>query len=160
MCYRQPSSTTGRSVNRDAPRPRTRLTCAASPAVRRSRCSRFFPCLSSHLPEQYLDALSVFRYQAPVGSVRPAGRDGTCGTTATRPLVMTSVNLTIHLPAERREHVEARLHGNLMAWLTTVRPDGQPDSVPVWFLMRDDETILVYSQPKRSNCATSERTLR
>jgi predicted pyridoxine 5'-phosphate oxidase superfamily flavin-nucleotide-binding protein len=73
---------------------------------------------------------------------------------------MTSVNLTIHLPAERREHVEARLHGNLMAWLTTVRPDGQPDSVPVWFLMRDDETILVYSQPKRSNCATSERTLR
>jgi PPOX class probable F420-dependent enzyme len=62
---------------------------------------------------------------------------------------MTSVNLTRHLPAERREHVEARLHRNLMAWLTTVRPDGQPDSVPVWFLVRDDETILVYSQPKK-----------
>ena len=55
---------------------------------------------------------------------------------------MTSVNLTKHLPAERREHVEARLHSNLMAWLTTVRPDGQPDSVPVWFLVRDDESIL------------------
>jgi Pyridoxamine 5'-phosphate oxidase len=34
-----------------------------------------------------------------------------------------------------------------MAWLTTVRPDGQPVSVPVWFLMREDGTILLYSQP-------------
>lgn len=33
-----------------------------------------------------------------------------------------------------------------MAWLTTVRPNGQPVSVPVWFLLRDDETILIYSQ--------------
>jgi PPOX class probable F420-dependent enzyme len=34
-----------------------------------------------------------------------------------------------------------------MVWLTTVRPSGQPDSVPVWFLFRDDQTILIYSQP-------------
>ena len=61
--------------------------------------------------------------------------------------VMTAMNLTTSLPAGRREHVEARLHGNLMAWLTTVRPDGRPDTVPVWFLVRDDDTILIYSQP-------------
>jgi PPOX class probable F420-dependent enzyme len=59
---------------------------------------------------------------------------------------MLPMKLTSHLPDERRAHVEARLRANLMAWLTTVRPDGRPDSVPVWFLMRDDETILIYSE--------------
>jgi PPOX class probable F420-dependent enzyme len=57
------------------------------------------------------------------------------------------MRLTEHLPADRRAHVEGRLRGNLMAWLTTVRPDGRPDTVPVWFLLREDETIVVYSQP-------------
>jgi len=59
------------------------------------------------------------------------------------------MELTDHLPAERREHVEARLRGNLMAWLTTVRPNGQPECVPVWYLLLDDETIIVYSQPDK-----------
>jgi PPOX class probable F420-dependent enzyme len=59
------------------------------------------------------------------------------------------MELTAQLPTERRNHVEARLQGNLMAWLTTVRPDGQPVSVPVWFLLREDETFLVYSQPNK-----------
>jgi len=68
------------------------------------------------------------------------------------------MNLTAHLPAGRRQHVEARLHGKLLAWLTTVRPDGQPDTVPVWFLVRDDDTILIYSRPgrERPGCATRE----
>ena len=57
------------------------------------------------------------------------------------------MKLTSHLPDDRRAHVEGRLRANLMAWLTTVRPDGRPDSVPVWFLLREDETILLYSQP-------------
>jgi PPOX class probable F420-dependent enzyme len=85
----------------------------------------------------------------PSANARRKAGTAPVGTTAARPLVVTSVNLTRHLPAERREHVEARLHSNLMAWLTTVRPGGQPDSVPVWFLVRDDETILVYSQRKK-----------
>jgi PPOX class probable F420-dependent enzyme len=59
------------------------------------------------------------------------------------------MKLTEGLPVDRRTHVEARLGSNLMAWLTTVRPDGQPVSVPVWFLLREDDSILVYSQPNK-----------
>jgi hypothetical protein len=36
-----------------------------------------------------------------------------------------------------------------MAWFTTVRLDGRPDGVPVWFLLREDDTILIYSQPAK-----------
>ena len=43
---------------------------------------------------------------------------------------------------------ERRLHDEGIAWLTTVRPDGQPQSVPVWFWW-DGETFLIYSQPGR-----------
>lgn len=43
---------------------------------------------------------------------------------------------------------ERRLREEEIAWMTTVRPDGQPQSVPVWFLW-EGETFLVYSQPKR-----------
>jgi PPOX class probable F420-dependent enzyme len=60
------------------------------------------------------------------------------------------MNLTSGLTADRRAHVEGRLHSDLIAWLTTVRPDGRPDSVPVWFLLRDDETILVYSRTAKT----------
>ncbi|MBM7785247.1 TIGR03667 family PPOX class F420-dependent oxidoreductase [Tenggerimyces flavus] len=58
-------------------------------------------------------------------------------------------------PADRRR-VEDRLRHNLMAWLTTVRPDGQPVSVPLWFLLRDDETILIYSRPSKQKLSNLE----
>lgn len=59
---------------------------------------------------------------------------------------MFVMSLMSDLSEERRAHVEGRLRANLMAWLTTVKSNGQPVSVPVWFLFREDETILVYSQ--------------
>lgn len=55
--------------------------------------------------------------------------------------------LLSHLSPGDRERVDARLAQNLMAWLTTVRPDQQPTSVPVWFLWQEDGTILLYSRP-------------
>src|SRR5580765_3745939 len=60
------------------------------------------------------------------------------------------MELTAGLADERRARVDSRLTTNLMAWLTTVSPSGRPDSVPVWFLVRDDDTILVYSQPGKA----------
>lgn len=54
------------------------------------------------------------------------------------------------LTGERRTHVESRLRTNLMAWLTTISPTGRPDSVPVWFLVQEDESILVFSQPNKT----------
>src|SRR5215212_6502911 len=43
---------------------------------------------------------------------------------------------------------ERRLREEEIAWLTTVRRDGQPQSVPVWFLW-NGETFLIYSQANR-----------
>ena len=42
--------------------------------------------------------------------------------------------------------VERRLREEEVIWLTTVRRDGQPQPIPVWFLW-DGETILIYSRP-------------
>ena len=39
-----------------------------------------------------------------------------------------------------------RLRAERIAWLTTVREDGQAQSSPVWFLW-DGQTFLLYSQP-------------
>ena len=43
-------------------------------------------------------------------------------------------------------HAERRLRSEPVAWLTTVRADGQAQASPVWFLW-DGETFLLYSQP-------------
>jgi PPOX class probable F420-dependent enzyme len=42
---------------------------------------------------------------------------------------------------------EQRLRDEKTVWLTTVRDDGTPQPVPVWFLW-DGDTFLIFSQPK------------
>ena len=66
------------------------------------------------------------------------------------------MDLTAHLPSDRRRRVDTRLHTNLMAWLTTVNPAGRPNSVPVWFLLCDDNRILVYSRPGKAKLRNIE----
>jgi PPOX class probable F420-dependent enzyme len=41
---------------------------------------------------------------------------------------------------------EERLRDHVTIWFTTVTPEGQPQSTPVWFLW-DGSTFLVYSRP-------------
>ncbi len=54
---------------------------------------------------------------------------------------------------EAGKRAERRLREEEIAWLTTVRADGQPQSVPVWFLYKDG-AFLIYSQPRRQKLQT------
>lgn len=54
---------------------------------------------------------------------------------------------------------EDRLRDHITIWLTTVTPEGQPQSTPVWFLW-DGSTFLVYSRPytpKLANIASNPK---
>jgi PPOX class probable F420-dependent enzyme len=56
-------------------------------------------------------------------------------------------------------HALERLRTDMIGWLTTVTPDGQPQTFPIWFLWQDGEA-LIYSdrRAKRNvNIATNPR---
>ena len=53
----------------------------------------------------------------------------------------------LDLSRPRHQHIAERLRSNVIAWLGTVRSDGRPHLVAVWFLW-NDEHILVFSKPK------------
>jgi PPOX class probable F420-dependent enzyme len=53
----------------------------------------------------------------------------------------------LDLTTEFGARAERRLREDAIGWLVTVRPDGTPIPVPVWFVW-DGESILVYSQPR------------
>src|SRR4029079_16732642 len=87
-----------------------------------------------------------------------ARRRGLATTSSCRQRMGIAMKLTADLPDDRRARVDTRLHTNLMAWLTTVNPAGRPDSVPVWFLLRDDDSILIYSQPGKAKLRNIDAT--
>jgi PPOX class probable F420-dependent enzyme len=60
---------------------------------------------------------------------------------------------------EEGGRAERRLRDEEVAWLTTVRADGQPQSVPVWFLW-DGETFLIYSRQGRQKLKNIARNPR
>lgn len=52
----------------------------------------------------------------------------------------------LDLTKEQDKHIDHHLRKHQIVWLITVRPDGRPHAVAVWFLW-DGETILIFSQP-------------
>ncbi len=52
------------------------------------------------------------------------------------------------ISAEVNAHTDEHLRDDQVIWLTTVRSDGQPQSIPVWFLW-NGETFLIYSRPNQ-----------
>jgi PPOX class probable F420-dependent enzyme len=60
---------------------------------------------------------------------------------------------------EAGARAEGRLRDEGIIWLTTVRSDGQPQSVPVWFLW-NGESFLIYSQPGRQKLRNIDRNPR
>ena len=59
---------------------------------------------------------------------------------------------------EAGKRAEARLNEEEVAWMTTVRSDGQPQTVPVWFLW--DKGCLIYSQPNTQKLKNISRNPR
>ena len=52
----------------------------------------------------------------------------------------------LDLSRERDAHIDRRLRRELIIWLSTVRSDGRPHLVPVWYLW-DGHTLLIFSEP-------------
>jgi PPOX class probable F420-dependent enzyme len=55
-----------------------------------------------------------------------------------------------------KDWAEERLRDHVAIWLTTVSPEGQPQSTPVWFLW-DGSTFLMYSRPDTPKLANIAR---
>ena len=53
----------------------------------------------------------------------------------------------LDLHTERGARFDRRLRTDEIIWLSTVRPDGRPHLVPIWFLWEEGGTILFFSQP-------------
>jgi len=59
----------------------------------------------------------------------------------------------LDLSDQSQARAEERLHSAVVIWLTTISPDDQPQSTPVWFLW-DGDSFLIYSKPASPKVAS------
>lgn len=63
------------------------------------------------------------------------------------PMVYNACMTTfLDLNVPKHAHVDQRLRSEPIIWISTVRPDGRPHLVPVWFLWEGSE-LFIFSQP-------------
>jgi PPOX class probable F420-dependent enzyme len=60
---------------------------------------------------------------------------------------------------EAGRHALDRLGRETIGWLTTVNPDGQPQSSPIWFLWSDGELLLYSHRRAPRNANIEDRPL-
>lgn len=65
----------------------------------------------------------------------------------------------LDLTNARDEHIDQRLRDEPILWLATVRPDGRPHLVPVWYLW-DGTSILIFSKPNQQKLRNIARNPR
>lgn len=56
---------------------------------------------------------------------------------------------SIDTSTEFGKRAQAKLENEQVAWLTTVDPSGRPYPSPIWFLLEEDGTLLMYSRPNQ-----------
>src|SRR5256885_2571611 len=60
--------------------------------------------------------------------------------------------LMLDLRDSKDAHIDARLRHEPIIWLSSVRPDGRPHLVPVWFLWRSEEHTSELQSPCNLVC--------
>lgn len=64
--------------------------------------------------------------------------------------------MALDLTKEKDRHVDQRLGRELMIWLNSVKANGHPHTVPVWFLWHNNQ-IFIFSQPGKQKTRNIER---
>ena len=62
----------------------------------------------------------------------------------------------LDLTKERDAHIDQRLRHDEVIWLNSVRPEGRPHAVVVWFLW-DGESVLIFSKPNNQKVRNIEQ---
>ncbi|GCE04503.1 TIGR03667 family PPOX class F420-dependent oxidoreductase [Dictyobacter aurantiacus] len=64
--------------------------------------------------------------------------------------------MALDLTQAKDAHVDQRLKQELMMWLNSVRANGRPHTVPVWFLWHNNQ-VFIFSQPGKQKIRNVER---